>query len=118
MTDQVPKAPFTIQVTRNGMGNADPELEQKLIKKYFSLLEQSDYLPNAICFYTDGVKLAVKGSLVIEELKALEKKGVRLILCSTCLEHFDLTDQVEVGITGGMTDIIEAQWKADKVINI
>ena len=118
MTDQLPKAPFTIQVTRNGMGNADGQLELKLIKKYFTLLEQSDYLPNAICLYTDGVKLAVSGSPVIEELKALQKKGVRIILCSTCLDHFGLTEQVEVGITGGMTDIIEAQWKAEKVINI
>jgi hypothetical protein len=29
-----------------------------------------------------------------------------------------LQDQVEVGIVGGMTDIIEAQWRADKVITL
>ena len=71
-----------------------------------------------ICFYTEGVKLAVSGSPVLDQLKALEEKGVHLILCGTCLEHYNLTDKVQVGIMGGMTDIIEAQFRASKVISI
>jgi hypothetical protein len=43
---------------------------------------------------------------------------VRLIVCSTCLDYFNLTDKVQVGIVGGMTDIIEAQAKAEKVITL
>jgi len=43
---------------------------------------------------------------------------VRLILCSTCLGYFNLSDQVWVGIAGGMTDIIEAQRRPGKVISI
>ena len=118
MSQNNEKAPFTIQVTRKGMGNADGVLDMQLIKKYFALLAESNYLPSVISFYTDGVKLVVKGSPVIEELKKLEEKGVRLVLCATCLNHFGLSDQVEVGIVGGMTDIIEAQWKAEKVITL
>jgi len=55
---------------------------------------------------------------VLGQLKALEEKGVRLIVCSTCLEYFNLVDKVKVGIVGGMTDIIEAQMKAEKVITL
>ena len=51
-------------------------------------------------------------------LAQLKAKGVRLILCSTCLNYFNLTDQVEVGIVGGMPDIIEAQRMAAKVITL
>ena len=107
-----------ILVTNNGMGNADLALQQKLIAKYFQLLLQSDNLPAAICFYTNGVHLTVTGSPVIEELKALEAKGVRLIICSTCLQYFDIANQIQVGIIGGMPDIIEAQTKAVKVITL
>ena len=71
-----------------------------------------------ICFYTDGVKLAVTGSPVLDQLREFESKGVHIILCSTCLAHYSLTDQVQVGIVGGMTDIIEAQFRASKVISI
>lgn len=115
MTD---KAPITILVTRNGMGDADQALQHKLVKTYFRLLDESDYLPSVIAFYTDGVKLLVSGSPALEELQSLEAKGVRLIACGTCLDFYDLRDDLQVGIPGGMTDIIEAQWQAEKVISI
>ncbi len=105
-------------ITRNGMGDADATLQQKLISTYFKLLDENNILPAAICFYTNGVLLAVQGSPVIDSLKSLEAKGVRLILCSTCLSYYNLTDQVQVGIVGGMTDIIEAQRRASKVISL
>jgi hypothetical protein len=107
-----------ILVTNNGMGKADPALQHKLAVKYFELLMQNTNLPAAICFYTEGVKLTVTGSPVIEQLKALEVKGVRLIICSTCLDFYSLSDQIQIGIIGGMSDIIEAQTKASKVITI
>jgi hypothetical protein len=107
-----------ILVTNNGMGKADLALQQKLAAKYFELLMQNINLPAAICFYTEGVKLTVTDSPVLEQLKALEAKGVRLIVCSTCLDYYNLSGQTQVGIVGGMADIIEAQTKASKVISI
>jgi intracellular sulfur oxidation DsrE/DsrF family protein len=107
-----------ILVTRNGMGEAEQALQHKLISTYLRLLDEHDILPGAICFYTEGVRLVVEGSPVLETLRSLENKGVRLILCSTCLNYFNLTDQVRVGIVGGMGDILEAQRRAGKVISI
>jgi selenium metabolism protein YedF len=118
MTDPLKKPSILVMITNNGMGKGDQALQHKLIKTYLRLLAESDTLPAAICFYTDGVKLAVEGSPVIDELKALEAKGVHLILCSTCLNHYGLADNVRVGVVGGMTDIIEAQWRAGKVVTV
>lgn len=111
-------SPFTILVTNNGMGKGSQELQHKLIQTYFKLLDENDYLPSVIAFYTEGVKLLTAGSPALEALKALEAKGVRLVACSTCLNYYGLDNKLEVGIPGGMTDIIEAQWRADKVITI
>ncbi len=108
-----------ILVTRYGMGHSQSaDLPLKLIEKYFGLLLQGNELPQAICFYTDGVKLTVTGSPALNPLRELERKGVRIIICSTCLDAMSLTKEVEVGIVGGMPDIIEAQLKTDKVISI
>jgi len=107
-----------ILISNDGMGKADKELQHRLIGTYLKLLTEHDYLPAAICFYTEGVKLTVEGSPVIEPLKILENKGVRLIVCSTCLDYFELRDKVQTGIVGGMADIIEAQWRARKVISL
>lgn len=104
--------------TRNGLGNAPAELQQKLAVKFLQLTLQANTLPAKILFYTDGVKLACAGSPVIEELKAMKERGVELILCSTCLDYFSLRDKVQVGIVGGMPDIIEAMGEAEKVISL
>ena len=107
-----------ILVTRFGMGSAEEKLQVTLIAKYFELLLQGGSLPSAICFYTDGVKLVCEGSPVIEQLQKLEAMNVRLISCSTCLNYFDLQEKFQVGIVGGMGDILEAQIQAEKVISI
>ena len=102
--------------TRNGLGQAPEDLQQGLAVKFLSILEQSGQLPAKILFYTDGVKLACQGSPVVDLLRAIEARGVELVLCKTCLDYFHLTDQVAVGIVGGMPDIIEAMQKAGKVV--
>lgn len=113
-----PDSETVILITRDGMGQAGPELQHKLISTYLKLLDEHNILPAAICFYTEGVKLAVAGSPVLDSLRSLEAKGVRLILCSTCLNYFGLVERTQLGIAGGMTDIIEAQRRAGKVITL
>ena len=105
-----------IMAACNGMGKGPEELQLMLIGKYLQLMLQGEDFPAAICFYTEGVKLVIEGSPVLKQLLALEKKGVRLIICSTCLDYFGLTEKVSIGIVGGMSDILDAQLRAGKVI--
>jgi hypothetical protein len=110
---------ITLVFKTDGMGITDQQpLKEKLAKTFLTLVNQMDSLPKVICFYTDGVKLVCDGSPVLDELVALEKNGVRLILCQTCLDTFELRNQVRVGIVGGMGDILTAIWQADKVIMV
>ena len=102
-----------------GLGQTEhAELKLKLAKKFLALIAEGDPLPAQLCFYTDGVKLCVNGSPVLDELRALAGKGVELVLCSTCLETFGLRDQVAVGVVGGMGDIIAAMTGADSAITL
>jgi sulfur relay (sulfurtransferase) complex TusBCD TusD component (DsrE family) len=104
--------------TRSGMGQAPPDLQANLVFKFLSLVLESGSLPAKILFYTEGVTLACAGSPVIDLLKQYEQKGVELILCKTCIDYFLLAEKVEVGIVGGMGDIIEVMQKAGKVISL
>jgi hypothetical protein len=105
-------------VAHNGMGSAEPALQQRLFAKYLRLLEENHLLPAAICFYTEGVHLVAEGSPVLELLRSLGTQGVNLLVCLTCLEHYGLVDRVRVGTVGGMPAIIAAQWAATKVITV
>jgi len=102
-----------------GLGQTeDAELKIKLARRFLSLVALVDPPPAQVCFYTDGVKLCVTGSPVLDELRALQEKGIELVLCSTCLETFGLTDQVAVGVVGGMGDIITALVNADNAVTL
>jgi len=114
----MPMQNSVILITNNGMGQGDAALQKTLIEKYLELLLAGGDLPAVICFYTAGVKLVVDGSSVLAQLSVLEQKGVRMVICATCLNYYGLRDSVRVGIVGGMGDILEAQTKADKVITL
>jgi hypothetical protein len=114
----MPTSDSVILIPRKGMGEAPPELKGKLIQTYFRLIDEANTLPGVICFYAEGVHLVVTGSPVLQVLRSLESKGVRLVICGTCLNFYGLNEKVEVGIVGGMTDIIEAQRRAAKVITL
>ena len=114
----VPDSETVLLLTRNGMGEAEPALQLKLLSTYLKLIDENNTLPAVICFYTNGVHLVVEGSPVLDSLRSLEAKGARLVLCSTCLNYFNLQDKVLVGTVGGMPDIIEAQRRAGKVITL
>ena len=107
-----------VMVTNDGMGHADPELGRKLFVKYLELLEANGTPPGVIAFYTRGVLLVADGSPAIEPLRALETRGVRLIVCKTCVDWFGIADKVRVGIVGGMGDILAAQVMAKKVVTL
>ena len=107
-----------ILVTREGMGDAPPDLQVTLITTYLKLLIENELNPAAICFYGNGVKLVVEGSPVVGLLETLEARGVHVVICMTCLRYFNLSDKVKVGIVGGMGDILAAQVKAAKVISL
>jgi hypothetical protein len=107
-----------VLISNDGMGSAEEPLRHKLLKIYLTMLQENGLYPGAICFYAGGVKMVIDGSPVLDLLRELEAKGVRLIICSTCLQYFGLGDRVPVGIIGGMNDIVLAQWMATKVITL
>jgi sulfur relay (sulfurtransferase) complex TusBCD TusD component (DsrE family) len=109
---------YTILVNNNGMGSAENPLQIKLAQNYFKLLYENVQLPENICFYADGVKLTITGSPLIDVLQKIEQEGVKLMICKTCLDYYKITDKVAVGNIAGMTDIIESQQQAKKVITI
>ncbi len=110
-----------ILVTRQGLGTTAPEdadFGLEMLDKFFHTLERQAEKPHAICFYTDGVHLLAAGSALVLSLKLLESLGVRIVACQSCLNHYGLQDRLAVGTVGGMPDIVQLMWEADKVITV
>ncbi len=104
--------------TRDGLGHGPSDLQRNLAVKFLSLTLESDQLPAKMLFYTEGVRLACSGSPVLDQLRELEARGVELVLCQTCLLSYQLAEAVQVGVVGGMGDILIALQKAGKVVSL
>ena len=72
--------------------------------------------PETIIFINNGVKLVTDDSPVLGELKELEKQGIEIIACGTCLSRFELTEKVGVGKVSNMYTIAETLLRASKVV--
>jgi selenium metabolism protein YedF len=110
------KGNYAIAITSEIMGSGDDALGKKLMKSFFVSLSCLEELPSVIVFYNSGVKLAAKDSEVIDLVKEIEHKGVEIILCGTCVDHFKLGDSIRAGTIGDMYLILEKLSMAGNVI--
>ena len=106
-----------VMITTDRIGFGDDELGKKLMISFLKTCKEMGRELWRLVFINNGVKLTVNGSLALSELTALEKEGITILVCGTCLTHFNLMDQKMVGQTTNMLDIVTAMQLADKVIN-
>ena len=107
-----------VMVATDRVGYGDDELGLKLMISFIKTLKEMGPELWRLVFVNNGVKLTIEGSEILPVLKEYEKEGLQILVCGTCLDHFDLLDQKQVGETTNMLDIVTAMQLADKVINI
>lgn len=98
------------------MGDGDNELGKVLIKGFIYALLQQDELPQTMLFYNGGAKITSEGSESIEDLKALEEKGVKIFTCGTCLNYYGLTEKLCVGEATNMYEITKKMTEASLIV--
>ena len=110
------KGNYSVVISSEYMGHGDNKLGRKLIKSFFDVLCCLDSMPSAIMFYNSGVKLAVIDSPVIEMLRDIEGKGVEILICGTCVNHFKLGDRIKIGRITDMYMITQKLSETGKII--
>jgi selenium metabolism protein YedF len=106
-----------VLVGTDRLGTGDDELGRKLIVNFINTLKEMGRELWSLVLLNAGVKLAVAGSEVLPSLKDLEQNGVMVLVCGTCLNHFQLLEQKQVGETTNMLDIVTHMQLADQVIS-
>ncbi len=109
----------SILFTSNRIGKGDDTLGQVLMKGYIYTLGEMDTLPKYIMFVNSGVKLTTKGSESIEDLKALEARGVEILSCGTCLDYLNIDlDDLAVGSVTNMYTIVDYTTNVKNTVTI
>ena len=107
-----------ILFTKDKMGHGNDELGKVLIKGFIYTLTELEEIPKTLLFVNGGVLLTTEGSEVINDLKKLEKKGVKIVSCGTCLDYYDLKEKLLVGEIGNMYVIVDEMNNAQNTITI
>ena len=108
---------IVVYVGSNSMGRGDPELGEKLMRGF--LRTWIDVQPRQwrMIFINSGVKLTTIDDEAVEAISMLEEKGVEVLSCGTCLQHYGLDDGPQVGRVTSMYEVIESLNAAEKVVS-
>ena len=107
-----------IVIHQDAMGHGDEALGRKILPTFLRKSVAFGDDLEAVVLYNAGVKLAAKGSSVAVELSQLHDRGVEIMPCTTCVEHFGLMGNLIVEKPCSMDDIITVLRRAEKVITL
>lgn len=105
-----------VAIDTNAMGRGSDELGATLLKGFVYAVSQLPELPKTIIMYNGGVQLAVEGSDSLQDLQEMERQGVEILACGTCLNYYGLSDKLAVGAVTNMYTIVEKLSSAGKII--
>ena len=96
-----------VLVGGEGMGSPDAKLGRLLLGNFLRLLGDRESVPEYVVLWNGGVKTATADAETLGSLKRIEERGVKVVLCRTCVEYFGVADEIAVGEIDGMARILE-----------
>jgi len=112
------KGADVVLITSDRLGTGSEELGKILMKSFLNTLWDHEPKPGKILFINSGVMLTTEGSEVLETLELLEREGVEIFSCITCLAFYEIKDKLRVGKVTKMPDTVDYLLGAAKVITI
>ena len=101
----------------SGMGSGSEELGKILVQACVNAIKEVKPLPSSVLFYNGGVHLVCEGSPLVQSLEDLESRGVKILVCGTCLDYFGLKPRLKVGKVSNLLDILQTIASAGTVFN-
>lgn len=105
---------YFLVVSTDTMGK-DEDIGAVLMKGFFDTLDATGEAPHSIFLLNAGVRLTTTNEEVYPVIQELEKKGVEIFSCGTCLKHYGLEDSLKAGRRGS-TDILVGSLTDQKVV--
>ena len=99
------------------MGSGDEELGAKLMRGFLRTLIDMSFIPWRMIFINSGVMLTTVDEEAVEALMLLSEKGVEILSCGTCLQHYKVDQKLSVGRSTTMFEVLETLETASKVIS-
>jgi len=107
---------FIVVFSSDKMGEGDEQLGRLLMINFLKAIKELEILPKKMIFYNNGVKLGSTNSPVYGHLKEIEKMGVGLLFCETCVKYYSLEENIKSGSLSNMFEIAQVMASAEHII--
>ena len=111
-----PSPRAVVLIGAEGIGTGDETLGRILMRAFLKTLKDLEPPPAAMIFVNAGVHLTTAGSPLLDDIRALENRGTRVLSCGTCLDYFHKLDALKVGSVSNMYEIASSLLTADRVV--
>lgn len=100
-------------------GIGEGELGKKLLDYFFASLSKGVALPQEILLLNRAVLLCADLKReAMKELLYLERKGVKILACKTCLEYYGVLEKMSVGEVSSSTIITQKLITSKSVVTL
>lgn len=116
--EQEHKEDIVVFITSDLLGSGDRELGDLLMKTFFKTIDDISTTPAKMVFMNSGVRLTTENEETIKYITEIEEMGVEIINCGTCLDYYQLRDELKVGYISNFYEISEVLFNANRVISL
>lgn len=108
---------LVVYVGADQMGRGSEELGRKLMRGFLRTWLDSPAKPWCMIFLNSGARLTTVDEEAPEVLELLAERGVEVLTCGTCLQHFGLEKELKVGKVTNMYEVVETLCAASRVVS-
>lgn len=87
-----------------------------LMKGFFETMQVTKEVPHTIFFLNSGVKLTTVDEELVPVLKEIERMGVEIFSCGTCLKYYGLESLLKVGYRGTTNNVLDGLYDRRKTV--
>lgn len=110
------KTGTVVFVTRDTLGEGDPDFGRNLLNVFLQTLLQSGHRPRAILLINKGVKLLDPEAATHKVLSDIKEAGIEVLACGLCVEFYGLKGKIATEQITNMFAIVEFLFAADRVL--
>jgi selenium metabolism protein YedF len=107
-----------IVISADTLGRGNDELGAALMASFLRKLWIEPNKPATVLFYNSGVRLLAADAPALDALDGLQRAGVDLVACGSCVSFFALRDSLAAGRVSDMQEIVQTIMAADKVVTL
>lgn len=116
--DQKDLGGMTYLILSDELGRGERELGEVLMKGFLYTLSQTEPLPKKLVLLNSAIRLSTVNEETVAHLKDMEARGTEVYSCGTCLNFYNLAEELKVGLIGNMYDVVEAISQTKNKISV